>query len=195
LRQLLPADQITVCPPGSAWEQGLAGLETWSEILLRLQKIARKKCTDVWDQCRDQEPADSTAILTADTVIVASDGPRQIVLGQPPEDNWRETVRSWFQNYLLGKTHRAATAVSMANMAGEFRDRVSVSEVTFCDDPGDLLEWYLDTKEPLGKAGGYGIQGAGSLFVTELKGSLSNVIGLPLREVREMLEEFRGTMQ
>ena len=195
LRQLVSEDQITICPPRSTKEQGFADLETWPEIESRLQDIAREKCTDVLDQCRMRNFPSPTVLLTADTVIVAHDSERQIVLGQPPEDDWRETVRSWFQTYLLGKTHRAATAVCVSNLTGDFRERVVMSDVTFCPEAGDLLEWYLDTGEPRGKAGGYGIQGAGSLFVTELKGSLSNVIGLPLREIREMFEELQPMMR
>lgn len=194
LTQLVPEHQITVCPPRSTEEQGFAGLETWSEIESRLREIARQKCADVLEQCREHDRNTPTVILTADTVIVAHDGERQIVLGQPPEPDWMATARRWFQDYLLDKTHRAATAVCLALLAGEIRERVVVSEVTFCADTGDLLEWYLDTEEPKGKAGAYGIQGAGSMFVTELKGSLSNVIGLPLLELREMLEELSRKM-
>ena len=51
------------------------------------------------------------------------------------------------------------------------------------------LEWYLSTGESLGKAGGYALQGAGSLFIEEVRGSLSNVIGLPVRELAELLQE------
>jgi septum formation protein len=194
LRQLLPQGQITVCPPRSAAEQGFAGLETWSEIETRLRDIARAKCADVWDQCREQGRDPNTLILTADTVILAEDGPRQIVLGQPPEANWKETTRIWFQKYLLGKTHKAATAVCLSSLSGVARERLVVSEVTFCPDDGGLLEWYLETEEPRGKAGGYGIQRAGSVFVTRLEGSLSNVIGLPQRETWEMLEDLRAEM-
>jgi septum formation protein len=192
LRQILPENQITVCPPRSTEEEGFAGLETWPEIETRLRQIARSKCTNVLEQCREVGSS-RMVILTADTVIVANDGERQIVLGQPPEPDWKDTARIWFQKYLLGKTHRAATAVCVADLTGQVRERIVVSEVTFCPDAGDLLEWYLDTGEPKGKAGAYGIQGAGSVFVMELKGSLSNVIGLPLREIREMLEDATQT--
>jgi septum formation protein len=57
------------------------------------------------------------------------------------------------------------------------------------EDP-ELLKWYLTTGEPLGKAGGYGIQGAADVFVQKVEGSLSNVIGLPLRETRAALREL-----
>ncbi|MCA9070534.1 MAG: Maf family protein [Planctomycetaceae bacterium] len=189
LRQLIPEDRITVCPPRSSDEQEFDGLRTWEEIETRLQDIAREKCTDVVEQCQGR--GENCLVLTADTTIVANGKDHAIVLGQPPEPDWRETAKFWFENYLLGKTHRAATAVCLSELSGKRIERVAVSEVTFSSNAGHLLEWYLDTEEPRGKAGGYGIQGAGSVFVTELKGSLSNVIGLPLKEIWEMFEELQ----
>ena len=190
LRQIVPAEQITVCPPRTSEEPGFAGLNAWSEIESRLVEIARGKCADVLEQCRERDSAfEEVCVLTADTVIVAQDQDRPIVLGQPPEAHWRDTVRSWFEKYLLGRTHRAATAVCLANLTGERRERVVVTEVAFHAGSPDLLNWYLDTQEPRGKAGGYGIQAAGSLFVSEINGSFSNVVGLPLLEIWEMLQE------
>ncbi len=190
LRQLLTEDQITVCPPRSAEEQGFAGLDAWTEIENRLREIAREKCDDVLRQCRGKFSQEQTYVLAADTVIVAQAGNRHIALGQPPEPAWRETVRFWFENYLFGKTHKAATAVCLASLAGQQCERTVVSEVTFFPAKEELLAWYLDSEEPRGKAGGYGIQAAGSVFVSELTGSITNVIGLPLREIWEMFQEF-----
>ena len=65
-----------------------------------------------------------------------------------------------------------------------------VSEYRFAlhDKAADeWLDWYVDTGEPLGKAGGYAIQGAGSVLVTRVEGSISNVIGLPLEHTIELL--------
>lgn len=194
LQQLLPADSITVRPPSSTDEPGFEGLRTWQEIESHLAEIARVKCADVVKQIQadgSSFPHEDTLILTADTIIVANCDSKHLVLGQPPEPDWRETVREWFAKYLFAKTHRAATAVCLEDVTGRRIERVAVSEVTFSAFDEHRLEWYLNTQEPRGKAGGYGIQGAGSLFVTELKGSLSNVVGLPLEQVWEMLAEFR----
>ena len=57
-------------------------------------------------------------------------------------------------------------------------------------DADTLLDWYLTTGESRGKAGGYAIQGAASVFVTQVEGSLSNVVGLPLEETLAMLGEL-----
>ena len=63
------------------------------------------------------------------------------------------------------------------------------TQVTFYDQEyiRARLDWYLSTQESRGKAGGYAIQGAGSIFVNRIEGSLSNVVGLPLETVFEML--------
>jgi septum formation protein len=61
------------------------------------------------------------------------------------------------------------------------------SAVTFCEINDELIEWYISTRESLGKAGGYAIQGFAGAFVTQLRGSLTNVIGLPVMETRQAL--------
>jgi predicted house-cleaning NTP pyrophosphatase (Maf/HAM1 superfamily) len=142
---------------------------------------------------------DSTApvVVTADTiVIVERAGGLLHVLGQPPaDDSWPEVVRRWFREDYAGKTHVAATAVC-ADRIGQEGDpsrrisRVVTSRVTFSEDVDRWLDWYLATGEPRGKAGGYALQGAGSVFIAKVEGSLSNVVGLPLAELLEMLAEL-----
>ena len=65
------------------------------------------------------------------------------------------------------------------------------TEVSFIDDVESRLEWYIETEEPRGKAGGYAIQGAGSIFISRVAGSLSNVIGLPLEALLDVFEELQ----
>ncbi len=185
LSLIVPRERIDVRPPRASDEAGFAGLTTRPEIELRLAEIARAKNADV----RQQLDPPGCAVLTADTVIVgrADDG-TLAVLGQPPADeSWRPTVRDWFRRYYFGRTHTALTAVCVATPAGRRTERIATSSVTFCAPDEELLEWYLSTEEPRGKAGGYALQGAGSAFVERVEGSLSNVVGLPVREVREML--------
>jgi septum formation protein len=135
-------------------------------------------------------------IVTADTIVVVERaGGLLHVLGQPPaDDSWPETVRRWFREDYAGKTHLAATAVCVerliaegAALREERRSRVVTSRVTFVPDVDHWLDWYLATGEPRGKAGGYALQGAGSLFIEKVEGSLSNVVGLPLAELLDML--------
>jgi len=193
LAHIVPEDRIEVLPPQDSDEAGFEGLGTWPEIEARLLEIARDKCDDV---CR-QLAASGTeydVVIAADTVIVGEpdDGPL-VVLGQPPADeNWRETVAGWFHDYLLGREHTAATGLCVATSEGKRWERIVKTGVTMAADRRDWVDWYLQTGEPQGKAGGYAIQGAGGLFVTSVNGSLSNVIGLPLEALREILLEVEA---
>jgi septum formation protein len=132
-------------------------------------------------------------IIAADTAIVATgaDGERH-VLGQPPDnDSWDQTVRRWFRHYYAGRTHLALTALCVQEPGGSSAERIVKTEVTFIPDVEQHLEWYIGTGEPRGKAGGYAIQGAGSIFVSNVTGSLTNVIGLPLEALLDVFEEVQ----
>ncbi|MFN0053736.1 MAG: Maf family protein [Planctomycetales bacterium] len=193
LQLLVSHSVIEVRPPRSPDEAGFAGLHDLSSIRQRLMEIARGKAADVWEQM--SEDALSPIIIAADTVIVVEEAAgRSLVLGQPPSDEtWPDIVRGWFRDYYAGRTHRALTALVLRSGDQAPIERVVETEVMMRPDVEPLLEWYLSTGEPRGKAGGYAIQGAGSVFVIRLSGSLSNVVGLPLEALREALEECSGT--
>ncbi len=196
---LWPAERIVVRPPVDSGEAGFEGLNSWLEIARRLQVIARAKNDDVCRQLAAPIPGRVVSatndpqplVLTADTVIVANrvDGTYQ-VLGQPPEDDsWRELVRGWFRELYAGRSHIAATSVCLTDTRdGRRVERLVQSHVWMRNDLDSLIDWYLNTGEPLGKAGGYALQGLGSVLVTRVEGSLSNVVGLPLEVLLEMSE-------
>jgi septum formation protein len=189
LRQIVPADAIEVVPPRSSNEAGFDGLSDLEGIERRLAEIVRAKSADVLDQL-NARPADPRRIvIAADTVVVVRDaGDNFHVLGQPPDaPTWPSVVRGWFREYYAGKTHAVATVFCVAPPDRPPVYRLVRSAVTFHADVSRWLEWYLATDEPRGKAGGYAIQGAGSIFISRVEGSLSNVIGLPLRELLEVL--------
>ena len=87
---------------------------------------------------------------------------------------------------LSGKTHRVLTAVALQTRAG-LSTVVSQTEVTFREitDAEQLRYW--NTGEPLGKAGGYAVQGLAAAFITRIEGSYSGVMGLPLAETAALL--------
>ena len=87
---------------------------------------------------------------------------------------------------LSGRTHVILTAVALAGDEG-VQSRVSRSEVRFRELHAAEVAAYWDTGEPHDKAGGYAIQGAGAVFVADLRGSYSGVMGLPLYETAELL--------
>ena len=83
---------------------------------------------------------------------------------------------------LSGRTHRVHTGISLRHGEQELTD-VCTSSVTFVALDEPIIDWYIATGEPFGKAGAYAIQGAGAALVSSVTGSVSNVIGLPLHLV------------
>jgi septum formation protein len=114
---------------------------------------------------------DGEVVLGADTVVVR-DGD---LLGKPADDaHAARMLRS-----LSGRTHEVVTGVAAQRGSRVVRDHVT-TRVTFRRLSDAELAWYLATGEPTGKAGGYGLQGAGAVLVERIEGSDTNVVGLPL---------------
>lgn len=121
-------------------------------------------------------------ILAADTTLDL-DGE---IIGKPQnEEHAREILRR-----LSGRSHRVLTAVVVA-CNGEMVHRLSISTVTFKALDEDEITRYLASGEPFDKAGAYGIQGFAAAFITEIAGSYSGIMGLPLYETAELLRHFR----
>ncbi len=122
----------------------------------------------------------NSAVLAADTAVVL--GGR--IFGKPANrEDAREMLRA-----LSGKGHQVFTAVAMS-VDGKTDTRLSVSEVMIRPLSEALIERYWQTGEPAGKAGGYAIQGYAAGFIESLTGSYSGVMGLPLCETVELLEQ------
>ncbi len=197
LEVVVPAHQIIVMPPGNPAEASFEGLHRMDEIRGRLAEIARQKAQDIAAQLAAAEhsktPNARYVIIAADTAVVVSDSDGKLFeLGQPPvDDSWKDSVRHWFREYYVGRTHQALTALCVLNPDGRIVERIVSTDVTFVADIERHLEWYLNTKEPRGKAGGYAIQGAASIFISRIAGSLTNVVGLPLEALLETFHELQ----
>jgi len=120
-------------------------------------------------------------VLGADTAVVLG----HEILGKPRDGG---DARRMLQA-LSGRVHRVLTGVCLRRGgAGPLvRDRLVSTEVVFAPLSAAQVDWYVSTGEPLDKAGAYALQGAGGLFVREVRGSVSNVVGLPLHETAELL--------
>lgn len=89
---------------------------------------------------------------------------------------------------IAGQTHIVYTGVTLENAGSEYRDtRVAESEVRMLPLSPDEIEWYVRTGEPLDKAGAYAVQGLGAMFIDSIHGSYTNVVGLPLATLFQML--------
>ena len=119
-------------------------------------------------------------VLAADTTVDL-DGE---IFGQPVDDV--EAAR--MLRRLSGRTPRVHTAVAvLAPGAPEPLVEVVTSLVTFQPLNDQVVEWYVSTGEPRGKAGAYAVQGLGATLVASVRGSWSNVVGLPLTETARLL--------
>ncbi len=105
------------------------------------------------------------------------------LLGKPENrDKAREMLA-----LLSGKTQSVITGLAVALPSGEIITTSVTSKVRFAGLSSEVIEWYLDTGEWMGAAGGYRIQGKGACLIESLKGSYSNVMGLPIRTLYGIL--------
>lgn len=121
-------------------------------------------------------------VLGADTIILHN----KKIYGKPENAEQAFNFIKEFQ----GKTHKVITGLALFN--GELHyvsNRTSVTEVTFAKMKDSEIEWYINTDEWYGVAGGYRIQGLASCFIKHIKGTNSSVMGLPIYELYDMLRE------
>lgn len=123
----------------------------------------------------------SLPVLGADTIVVC-DGS---ILEKPRNaEHAAQMLRQ-----LSAATHQVMTAVALATPE-RCRVEMSVTDVVFRALDDAEIAAYWDSGEPSDKAGGYAIQGLGAVFVQQIRGSYSNVVGLPLEQVIVLLREF-----
>jgi septum formation protein len=118
-------------------------------------------------------------VLAADTAVVV-DGH---ILGKPLD----EGDASRMLGMLSGRTHEVLTAVSIFHPGQIVDTRVDATIVEFAPLSEADISWYVSSGEPIDKAGAYAVQGLASRFVTRIEGSYSNVVGLPIALVYQML--------
>ena len=124
-------------------------------------------------------------VLGADTIVVI-DG---VILGKPA--NRREA--KMMLGKLSGREHKVFTGFTIARTRSQIcATGVVQSAVKFKTISPDEMNWYLACDEPYDKAGGYAIQGKGAYFIQSIRGSYTNVIGLPLCEVLETLKKLKA---
>jgi septum formation protein len=125
----------------------------------------------------------SRAVIGADTVVVA--GGR--ILGKPLDD---DDARSMLR-LLSGTDHEVVTGVSLRGVLNGTElnelNGIETTIVTFASLSPEVIEWYVSTGEGRDKAGAYAIQGLASRFIPRIAGSYSNVVGLPIALISELI--------
>ena len=124
-------------------------------------------------------------ILCADTTVSLPNSIDGEILGKPSDA--ADAAR--ILNMPSGKTHEVLTAVAITlSPTAKPTCLVQVSEVEFIKLRPSQIDAYIDSGEPFGKAGAYGIQGLGSTFIPSIRGSYSGIMGLPLLETAQLLD-------
>ncbi|MFL1464723.1 Maf family protein [Marinobacter sp. HN1S83] len=119
-------------------------------------------------------------VLGSDTSVVLGGH----ILGKPADAAEAEATLS----RLSGHTHQVMTAVALASR-GRCSTCLVTTDVTFRNLSSEEIRAYVASGEPMDKAGSYGIQGLGGIFVKEIRGSYSAVVGLPLQETATLLAQ------
>jgi septum formation protein len=125
------------------------------------------------------ESRNDLPVLAADTAVVVD----KRILGKPRDRHDAAAM----MRLLSGRTHRVLSGIALVDERE--RQDISISEVRFRAIRTQEIDAYWDSGEPRDKAGGYGIQGLGALFVADLRGSYSGVMGLPLFETSRLLAD------
>jgi septum formation protein len=147
---------------------------------LHAQRLAAEKARKVESEWNGK-PA---FILAADTVVALG---RRIL----PKAASDEEVRACL-TLLSGRRHQVITAVALITPQGKLRLRVAQTRVSLLKLSPAQIAAYVESREGVGKAGGYAIQGRAEMLIKEISGSYSNVVGLPLALTVSLLAPFLG---
>lgn len=136
--------------------------------------LAERKALDVAQKCR------GAVVVGADTIVVNGDK----VLGKPKDKS--EAVA--MLNMLSGQRHKVYTGVCVVK-EGKAKSFCCCTEVEFYSLTESEILDYVNSGEPMDKAGAYGIQGKGALFIKGIVGDYFNVVGLPVARLHRVLKE------
>lgn len=141
-----------------------------------IKKVSLKKATAVMEKVTAED-----IIISADTVVICDSE----IMGKPKSKS--DAVKMLTK--LSGRTHKVITGVTVAKGESILSETV-VTKVTFRDINDTEIKSYVDTLEPMDKAGAYGIQGKAAVFVSSIEGDYYNVVGLPVCKLSLMLKKF-----
>ena len=140
-------------------------------------KLAERKASAVQDTLTEDQVA-----LGCDTIVVIEN--ELLTKPKSRDDALKMLTR------LSGNCHTVCTAVSLMTINGNSATGYDLTKVFFNDIKRNQLLEYIDSGEPMDKAGAYGIQGAGGFLVDRIEGNLDNVIGLPMK----LLDDLAGRL-
>lgn len=146
---------------------------------LYVQEMALLKANDA---AKKLDKKENTIIISADTMVCMGNK----ILGKPSDEKDAENMLKM----LSGREHQVYTGVCVYRLPdGTSTTKAEVTNVKFKNLTEGKIKAYVATKEPMDKAGAYGIQGIGSMLVEKIDGDYFNVVGLPVSMLADILEE------
>ena len=136
-------------------------------------------------QIKAQSEENAAVVVAADTVVVFNSGEENQILGKPRDQG---EARAMLKQ-LRGQTHHVFTGVCVRR-GDVTRVAHQITAVTFRDFSDEFIAAYVETGEPMDKAGAYAAQGKGALLIERIEGDYFNVVGLPLGLLAMLLREF-----
>ena len=170
--------EFTVVP--SDVEEKIKSTKPWEVVV----ELSAQKAEDVYNKAMENEEQ-HIVVIGADTVV-AIDGE---ILGKPEN----EAVAKEMLKRLQGRMHQVYTGVTLMWNEGREDKKCSFcecTEVTFCCMTDEEIDNYVATGDSLDKAGAYGIQGPGAIYIERISGDYNNVVGLPISRVYQEMKKI-----
>ena len=175
----VPVEQLVVPAPGE--DEPRLPNEPVTEYVTRTARDKLTRTLAHWQAARLTDTNQSVPpMLAADTTVAMGEQ----ILGKPGDAHDAKRILS----QLAGQTHDVYCAVVLWHN-GTTQEALTCSKVTFDASFAQVIDRYIESKEPFGKAGAYAIQGIAAAYIGEVSGSYSGVIGLPLYETACLLRQ------
>ena len=140
--------------------------------------LAEQKCTEVVERIK---PDDDTVVIACDTAVIYDNK----IFGKPK--NKRDAFN--MLRTLSGNRHFVSSGICVY-YKGKYYKRMDSASVTFSDLSDEDIKEYIETGEPMDKAGAYGIQGYGGLLVKKIVGDYYTIVGLPMTSLCQLLNDL-----
>ncbi|MBS6196419.1 MAG: septum formation inhibitor Maf [Clostridiales bacterium] len=180
--------EFTVCP--STVEESITStdpVEAVKELSLQKAEDVAELTGKVWkEQKTAEKQQEECLVIGADTIVVYEGR----MLGKPKDRE--DAIR--MLTMLQGRTHSVYTGVTLI-FSGKTDRTITFAEetkVSMYPMSEEEIFWYVDTKEPMDKAGAYGIQGLCARFIEKIEGDYNNVVGLPVARIYQELKKAGG---
>ena len=160
------------CVPSDADESLEPGISPREAAAL----LAERKAMTVWRQL-----GGGCWVLGSDTIVVCEDA----ILGKPED----KADAARMLKLLSDRWHEVMTSLALVDPQGEVHSALEVTRVHFTAMTESDIQRYIDSGDPMDKAGAYGIQGGASPFIDRIEGCYYNVVGLPLARLKKLLAQ------